>query len=242
MSVKWILVAVVVTVVLSRYGRHRREGSTRSWWGSLIMFACFASVFMFLFMGSRGPFRDARFQVPSLPRISFSEAPSTPSPAAEVHAGRLVQAPQQYEKANHKHRTSKSAHTSSGKASSEWTVINEDGMVVVTDEAVPSVLDREDELLKFLYEHTTSAPQSQAPIPVNGSPSSKSRAPRTYRGMSIGIAGIAVGGLIVVAFLYIGYLFLDAGTRGQFTWTLRIISIIGFFSICGVVAMLRHRM
>lgn len=205
MNVKWILVAVIVTVVLSRYGRHGREGSTRSWWGSLIMFACFASVFMFLFMGNRGPFRDARFRVPSLPSISFSEISSTPSREVEVQT-RLIQARQQYEIADHKHRTPKSARTSSATASSDWTVINEDGKVIAISQT------------------------------------SESRAPRTYRGKLSGIVGFAVGGLIILAFLYIGYLFLDAGTRGQFTWTLRIISIVAFFGICGVVAMLRHRM
>lgn len=71
---------------------------------------------------------------------------------------------------------------------------------------------------------------------------SRSRAPQTYRGRFIGIAGFAVAGLIVVAFLYIGYLFLDAGTRGQFSWTLRIASIVAFGVICAVVALLRQRM
>ena len=68
------------------------------------------------------------------------------------------------------------------------------------------------------------------------------RAPRTHRGTVAGIVGFAVAGLIVVAFLYIGYLFLDAGTRGQFSWTLRIASIVAFGVICAVVALLRQCM
>ena len=115
-------------------------------------------------------------------------------------------------------------------------------MVIVTDVAVPGVLDREDEILKFLYENTTSATQSPVPIPVHGSQTSGSREPQTYRGKFTGIAGAAVGGLIVLAFLYIGYLFLDAGTRGQFTWTLRFASIVAFGVICALVAMLRQSM
>ena len=74
------------------------------------------------------------------------------------------------------------------------------------------------------------------------SQTSESRAPPTRRGTFAGIVGFAVAGLIVVAFLYIGYLFLDAGTRGQFSWTLRIASIVAFGAICAVVALLRQRM
>ena len=121
-------------------------------------------------------------------------------------------------------------------------VINEDGTEIVTGVAVPSVLDREDELLKFLYENTTSEPQSRAPIPVNGSQTSGSRAPQSYRGTIAESVVFAVAALIVVAFLYIGFLFLDAGTRGQFTWTLRVVSIVAFGVICAVVALLRQCM
>lgn len=74
------------------------------------------------------------------------------------------------------------------------------------------------------------------------SQTSRSRAPRTHRGTVVGIVGFAVAGLIVVAFLYIGYLFLDSGTRGQFSWTLRIASIVAFGVICAVVALLRQCM
>jgi len=37
-----------------------------------------------------------------------------------------------------------------------------------------------------------------------------------------------VTALALAAFLYVGYLFLDAGTRGQFTWSLRIVSLLAF--------------
>ena len=93
---------------------------------------------------------------------------------------------------------------------------------------------------KVFAEQTIVTDQDGTVIAI--SQTSRSRAPRSYRGMSVGIAGFVFGGLIVLAFLYIGYLFLDAGTRGQFTWTLRIISIVAFFGMCGVVAILRHRM
>lgn len=42
------------------------------------------------------------------------------------------------------------------------------------------------------------------------------------------------------AFLYIGYLFLDAGTRGQFTWSLRLLSLVAFSVLWAAMTMLRH--
>jgi len=40
----------------------------------------------------------------------------------------------------------------------------------------------------------------------------------------------------VVGILFLGYLFLDANTRGQFTWSLRITCLLTFVSICVIVA------
>ncbi|MCH8243062.1 MAG: hypothetical protein IH897_10690 [Planctomycetes bacterium] len=93
---------------------------------------------------------------------------------------------------------------------------------------------------KVFSEQTIVTNQDGTVIAI--SQTSEGRAPRTYRGTVAGIVGFAVAGLIVVAFLYIGYLFLDAGTRGQFSWTLRIASIVAFGVICAVVALLRQRM
>lgn len=207
MNWMWILVAAFVAVAISRRGRQRRDNSTGSWWGSLVLLACFALVFMFLFAGKGGPPGKGRFRMPNLPSIHFPEMPSIPSPAVEVHLPRLVQAPPRYEEASHSHGISKWAYTSSDNVFSEQTIVtNQDGTVIAISQT------------------------------------SEGRAPRTYRGMSVGIVGFAVAGLIVVAFLYIGYLFLDAGTRGQFSWTLRIASIVAFGVICAVVALLRQRM
>jgi len=62
------------------------------------------------------------------------------------------------------------------------------------------------------------------------------RAPKSH------MAGMAVVALAVIAMLYVGYLFLDAGTRGQFTWLLRFTSVVAFAVICIVVAMARQWM
>lgn len=48
--------------------------------------------------------------------------------------------------------------------------------------------------------------------------------------------------LSIGAFLAVGYVFLDAGTRGQFTWPLRIASVVAFAAICVAVAALRSRL
>lgn len=48
-------------------------------------------------------------------------------------------------------------------------------------------------------------------------------------------------GFVMFAFLYICYLFLDAGTRGQFTWSLRIISLFAFIMMMIAIQVLHHR-
>ena len=48
--------------------------------------------------------------------------------------------------------------------------------------------------------------------------------------------------LSIGAFLAVGYVFLDAGTRGQFTWPLRIASVVAFAAICVAVAALRNQL
>jgi hypothetical protein len=41
-----------------------------------------------------------------------------------------------------------------------------------------------------------------------------------------------VSGIALAAMIYLAYLFLDAGTRGQFTWPLRVFSVVAFVGIC----------
>ena len=103
MSIKWILVAVAVTYVISRCGRKGGADRTSSWWGPLIMFGCFAFAFMFLFMGNSGPKGEGNFRTPKLSYLQLPEMPSLPRPAVQAHA------PQANEEASHKHGISKSA-------------------------------------------------------------------------------------------------------------------------------------
>lgn len=58
-------------------------------------------------------------------------------------------------------------------------------------------------------------------------------------GKKDGIVWTAILGGAIILFLYLAYLFLDAGTRGHFTWQLRIISVVAFVGICVAIAALR---
>lgn len=56
------------------------------------------------------------------------------------------------------------------------------------------------------------------------------------------VLGTVLTALAIAAFLYMGYVFLDASTRGHFTWSLRLLSIVVFAAVCVTMAALRHRL
>ena len=49
------------------------------------------------------------------------------------------------------------------------------------------------------------------------------------------LAWVVLSAIAFAALLYLGYLFLDAGTRGQFSWSLRIVSLITFVVMLAAV-------
>lgn len=55
-----------------------------------------------------------------------------------------------------------------------------------------------------------------------------------------GFAGIILLAGAILVLLYLGYVFLDAGTRGQFTWQLRIISVLALIGFCAAIVALRR--
>lgn len=64
--------------------------------------------------------------------------------------------------------------------------------------------------------------------------------PRFMRGERGGsLAFTVVMALAIAAFLGVGYVFLDAATRGQFTWRLRIAAVVAFAAVCVAMASLR---
>ncbi len=46
----------------------------------------------------------------------------------------------------------------------------------------------------------------------------------------------------IAVFLCVGYVILDGSTRGQFTWPLRIASVLAFAAVCVAMASLRHHL
>jgi hypothetical protein len=55
-----------------------------------------------------------------------------------------------------------------------------------------------------------------------------------------GVVGTVVAALALAGFLYVGYVFLDGSTRGHFTWSLRLLSIMAFAALCLLTAIVRH--
>ena len=56
----------------------------------------------------------------------------------------------------------------------------------------------------------------------------------------VGLASSALMAFAMGAILYLGYIFLDASTRGHFTWSLRIVSVLTFAALCLAISVLRH--
>ena len=50
----------------------------------------------------------------------------------------------------------------------------------------------------------------------------------------------AITACAIAALMFVGYIALDAGTRGQFTWPLRVLSLLCFGAIITTVVALRH--
>jgi hypothetical protein len=54
-----------------------------------------------------------------------------------------------------------------------------------------------------------------------------------------GVLASLMTALAIAVFLYVGYVCLDASTRGHFTWSLRLLSIVVFAAVCVLMAALR---
>jgi len=73
----------------------------------------------------------------------------------------------------------------------------------------------------------SAATPAYAPMPAPPAP--RSRLPLPWTVVSVA----ALAGMI-----YLGYLFLDAGTRGHYTWTLRAVAVLGFAGLCAALVLL----
>lgn len=56
----------------------------------------------------------------------------------------------------------------------------------------------------------------------------------------VGVPGTIVAVMVLAAFLYVGYVLLDASTRGHFTWSLRFLSIAAFAALIFLAVALRR--
>ncbi|HUU82713.1 MAG TPA: hypothetical protein VM243_04335 [Phycisphaerae bacterium] len=72
---------------------------------------------------------------------------------------------------------------------------------------------------------------------VPPAPLARATAPRpggkhSLHGERLPLHWTLVSGLALAAMIYLAYLFVDSGTRGHFTWPLRIFSVLAFVAIC----------
>jgi len=81
---------------------------------------------------------------------------------------------------------------------------------------------------------TTFRGESIPPGPPAYAPSAAPPAPRSRLPLPWTVVSVAA----LAGMIYLGYLFLDAGTRGHYTWTLRAVAVLGFAGICAALVML----
>jgi len=64
--------------------------------------------------------------------------------------------------------------------------------------------------------------------------------PRILRKLSPKVVWSVITACAIAALMFVGYIMLDAGTRGHFTWPLRVLSVLCFGAIITTVVALRH--
>ena len=99
----------------------------------------------------------------------------------------------------------------------------------VTETVVETVTDSVDGLAEHV---TVSAHEITAPA---------RRAPWLGQCWSLPRSGLwmAICAATLAAMIFLAYLFLDSGTRGQFTWPLRIFAVVAFVGLCVMLVVLR---
>jgi len=68
----------------------------------------------------------------------------------------------------------------------------------------------------------------------------KHRLPHFLKKLHPNVLWTVVTACAIGALMFVGYIALDAGTRGQFTWPLRVLSVLCFGAIITTVVALRH--
>lgn len=100
------------------------------------------------------------------------------------------------------------------------TVLDEEGDLLVAQSAVRSA-------------DPASAPGRPRLPPEPRTPNAPGRQPGPQPDQArLPLPWTIVSAIALAAMVYLAYLFLDAGTRGQFTWPLRVFSVVAFVGIC----------
>lgn len=81
------------------------------------------------------------------------------------------------------------------------------------------------------------APRPPAPVRATSPRAPWQRGAAYERGRALPVSWPVVSAAALAAMIYLAYLFLDAGTRGQFTWLLRLFSVVAFLAICGFLVL-----
>lgn len=109
-----------------------------------------------------------------------------------------------------------------------------DAMVIGVDDGgepftwqVPMIAEAPDDVGAFADAKGVSSSVKSHVVTVSRSPKKRAAA-----------FGTALTAIAIAAFLYIGYILLDASTRGQFTWSLRIMSLLAFAILFGAVSLI----
>lgn len=204
-----------------------RSGSPRMVFGSVAaVFVVLLVAAVFLLQGAPGRNRT------HLPRRAFSMAAGRMESKLEVAMASVERARKAVDRTRrHAEITvSSAAHgaTVSGwhREDSHAAVRDANAVVVVPsqDPAPPVVTSSS---YGIVYNSSDPTPSFEIRLPPDWS--------RHGRGISSLLTALAIG-----AFLYLGYILLDASTRGHFTWSLRLLSLFSFSVLVGALVLLRH--
>lgn len=216
----WILIGVCGAVVLLvSPARRRRGGRVIVVLGGLMAVAIVAAAVI-----HRVESRDSHVRIdwPSWPNVVLPPMPPETNRVAQtIWINELRNSLAEW-KAESKEAASgiwTQAHAEIDRVYQSIVVEDGDGMSIMLPPGPGK------EVLSFHWDRSASAPR--APQATSGSERRNRGPPRIERGTAI---WNILAGLVVAGFLFVGYVFLDAATRGQFTGQLRILSVIAIAS------------
>ena len=227
-GISGVLVAVGLLAVIVR------SGSRRMVFGSVAaMFVFLLVVGVYLSPGAHGTKRT------HFPSHTFSTAMRLMESKVDAAMARVerAQAATERDRRHPQIRVSFATHEEivSGGHHGDFGAATFDGSPVVPPKALipsvvaplPPVAALHPSSYGIVYDGSGPTPSFEIRLPPDW--------PRPERGISSLLISLAIG-----AFLYLGYVLLDASTRGHFTWSLRLLSLLSFSVLVGALVLLRH--